>query len=213
MTGNREDYIKAIYELGGKENRISTKDIAFALNISPPSVSEMIKKLVEEGYLEYELYKGVMLTRKGFDEAFRIKKRHLLWEVFLVDKLGYAWEDVHEEAEVLEHITSPKLEEHLDKFLGYPKVCPHGTPLEDYRYTTETYSLDNMIIGESIIIKRIEDEKNILRFVNDIELKIGDLVEITNRSPDGIVRVEKDNVSIDIEKNLAEKIYVESLVV
>ena len=70
-----------------------------------------------------------------------------------------------------------------------------------------------MIIGESIIIKRIEDEKNILRFVNDIELKIGDLVEITNRSPDGIVRVEKDNVSIDIEKNLAEKIYVESLVV
>lgn len=208
MTGNREDYIKAIYELGGKENRIGTKDIAFALNVSPPSVSEMIKKLVEEGYLEYELYRGVKLTKKGLEEAFRIKKRHLLWEVFLVEKLGYAWEDVHEEAEILEHITSPKLERQLDKYLGYPKSCPHGTPLGDDSYTTENYSLDTVLIGKSTTIERFEDEKDILRFSESVGLNIGDKVEVVNKDSDSLVEVKKDNISIDIEKKLAKKIYV-----
>lgn len=208
MTGNREDYIKTIYELGGEKNRIGTKSIAKSLNISPPSVSEMIKKLVEEGYVEYKHYKGVKLTEKGAKEALRIKKRHLLWEVFLVEKLGYSWEDVHEEAEVLEHITSPKLEELLERYLDYPKVCPHGTPLEDDSYIFNTSSLDSVKIGETTYIKRIVDEKEILKYVKAMDLKIGDNVKILEKDSHETIKIEKNGVIIDIEKNLSKKIFV-----
>lgn len=208
MTGNREDYIKVIYELGGEKKRIGTNSIAQALNISPPSVSEMIKKLVEEGYIEYQLYKGVKLTIKGIKEALRIKKRHLLWEVFLVEKLGYDWEDVHEEAEVLEHITSSKLESMLEKYLDYPKFCPHGTPLEDDGYIFNNISLDSVDVGSTIYIKRIVDEKEILIYAKTIDLKIGDKVKILEKDLNGKIKIEKDKKKIDIDKEIAKKIYV-----
>lgn len=208
MTGNREDYIKAIYELGGKEKRIGTKDIAFALKVSPPSVSEMIKKLVEEDFLEYELYKGVKLTKKGWEKAFHIKKRHLLWEVFLVEKLGYGWEEVHEAAENLEHITDPKLERRLEKFLKYPECCPHGTPLEDDAYTLNANSLESVLVGESAVINRLEDEPEILKFSKIFELNIGDKVKVINKKGNGIVEIKKDDINIEIKEDLAKNIYI-----
>lgn len=207
MTGNREDYIKVIYELGGEKQRIGTKSIAKSLNISPPSVSEMIKKLVKEDYIEYQLYKGVKLTEKGRKKAILIKKRHLLWEVFLVEKLGYSWEDVHEEAEILEHITSPKLEKLLEKYLDYPKVCPHGTPLEGNSYIYNNISLDSIELGESVIINRIMDEKEILRYIRSIDLNIGDSIKMVEKDVDGKIKIEKNGRTIDIEENSAKKIY------
>lgn len=208
LTGNREDYIKTIYELGGEKNKIGTKSIASALKISPPSVSEMIKNLVEEGYIDYELYKGVRLTEKGLKEALHIKKRHLLWEVFLVEKLGYEWEDVHEEAEILEHITSPKLEEKLEKYLDYPKACPHGTPLEDTSYIFDAISLDTIEIGAKTFIKRLEDEKEVLRFSKSIGLNIGNMIKMIDKDLNGNIKIERKGKYIDIEKSIAEKIYV-----
>lgn len=208
MTGNREDYIKAIYELGGEKNRISTKKIAKALDISAPSVSEMIKKLVDEGFIEYELYKGVILTVDGLREALHIKKRHILWEVFLVEKLGYKWEDVHEEAEILEHITSEKLERHLDRFLNFPKTCPHGTPIRDGSYLFDHKSLDNTELEKNVVIKRLEDDRDILKFSRQVDLNIGDRVEIIKRDKDENIKIIKDRKEIDIDRELAKKIYV-----
>ena len=208
MTGNREDYLKAIYELGGEKNRIGTKNIASALKISAPSVSEMIKNLVNEGYIEYELYKGVNLTKKGLDEALHIKKRHLLWEVFLVEKLGYEWEDVHEEAEILEHITSPKLEEKLDKYLNYPKACPHGTPMEDNSYIFNAISLDSIGAGEKTFIKRLEDEREVLRFSKDIGLNIGDMIKIIENDGNSNIKIERSGEYIEVDRELGKKIYV-----
>ncbi len=127
MNISKEDYLKTIYELGGETNQVNNKDIAKVLKIAPPSVSEMIKKLLGDGYVEYTVYQGVRLTEHGTKEAKRIRRRHLLWEVFLVEKLGYSWDEVHEEAEKLEHVTSEKLEESLDKYLNYPELCPHGS--------------------------------------------------------------------------------------
>lgn len=129
MTRNKEDYLKIIYELGGHFKKVSNKDISKALGVSAPSVSEMIKKLLEDGYVDYSTYKGISLTELGTKKAQEIRRKHLLWEVFLAEKLGYSPEDVHEEAEKLEHITSPKLERALDKYLNYPKMCPHGSPI------------------------------------------------------------------------------------
>lgn len=129
MTGNREDYLKIIYELGGQHQKVSNKDLSKALGVSAPSVSEMIKKLLRQGFVEYSSYQGIILTKQGLKKATETRRRHLLWEVFLKEKLGYNAEDVHDEAEKLEHNTSSKLEKALDKYLNYPKTCPHGSPI------------------------------------------------------------------------------------
>ena len=130
MTGNKEDYLKIIYELGGEKSEVSNKEISEALHISPSSVSEMIKKLLKDGFVENKPYKGIRLSKSGVKRARMVKRRHHLWEVFLVENLGYDINEVHNEAEVLEHVTSEKLEKLLDKYLDYPKVCPHNTNIE-----------------------------------------------------------------------------------
>lgn len=209
MLKNREDYIKTIYELGGEVNRVSTKDIAGALDISPPSVSEMIKKLVLEDLIEYKIYKGVKLTKYGLEEAIKIKKRHLLWEVFLVEKLGYSWENVHEEAELLEHVTSSKLERRLEEYLDYPKICPHGTPLSQRNYLFDSTSLDRVSEDEEVAIKRLEDDKALLRYIKEIGLSLGDKIKVLGQDEEKtILRPKRDGKRIDIKKGFAEKIYV-----
>lgn len=211
MTGNKEDYLKAIYELGGRSKKISNKDIAERLNVSAPSVSEMVKKLLKEGYVEYTVYQGVSLTEYGVEEAMKIRRRHLLWEVFLVEKLGYSWDEVNEEAEILEHVTSPKLESSLDRYLGYPKFCPHGTPIsKDKDYILNQRPLNILTIGDRGIIKRISDIKELLQYLSHIGLNIGDYIEVVDIEPvKGDILIRKDNMDIRVKDEFAEKIYVE----
>ena len=116
MTPNREDYLKLILELGGDVQQISNKQIVIGLNISAASVSEMITKLVKEELIDHIPYKGVQLTPKGLSLASSLIRKHRLWEVFLVEHLGYSWNDVHDEAEVLEHITSNTLATRLEQY-------------------------------------------------------------------------------------------------
>lgn len=211
MNVSREDYLKAIYELGGDKHKIGTKNIATALKVSQPSVSEMIKKLVREGYADYELYKGVVLTPKGLEKAKKIKRRHLLWEVFLVDKLGYSWEDVHAEAEILEHVTSKELERRLDEYLGYPDACPHGSPITSargHKAQTKEISLSEIIVGQGVTIKRFSDEKALLQYVSQVGLAIGDLIDVNRKGQEVVVVGLENQGSITIPKELANKIYV-----
>lgn len=207
MTDNREDYIKAIYELGGERNRISTKAIADVLKISQPSVSEMLKKLAAEEVLDYVVYKGVKLTEKGSAEAIRIKRIHILWEVFLVEKLGYDLADVHEEAELLEHITSKKLEEKLEAFLNYPKVCPHGTPLNSDEYLFAYTRLNEYLVGDTVILKRLQDDKKFLNEVASLNLNIEDRLEII-RYKNKEFTVKVNGRLIELSKAQADNIYV-----
>ena len=209
MTVSREDYLKAIYELGGERKKVATKDIAKALDISPPSVSEMLKKLEKEKVLAYEVYKGVSLTRKGTLEAIRIKKIHSLWEVFLVEKLEYDLADVHEEADLLEHITSKKLEERLEAFLEYPKVCPHGTPLYQDEYLFEYSPLAEIQPGEEVILKRLEDDKEFLNSISNLGLNIGDKLKILQYlEKEDKYTVKINNRLMDITGMQANNIYV-----
>ena len=210
MTINREDYIKAIYELGGNVNQVSNKNIAETLKISPPSVSEMIKKLLIEGFIDYELYQGVKLTEYGITEAMKIRRRHLLWEVFLVEKLGYSWEEIDEEAEKLEHVTSVKLEERLDKYLNYPKFCPHGSPIIENENQILNYrSLDLLVPGEEGTIQRITDMKKSLEYANKINLKIGDIIKVIDEDKSNkLIRFEKDGQKLEIDQEIAKKIYI-----
>lgn len=126
MTPNKEDYIKAIYKLGGNHELVSNKSITNMLQISAASTTEMLNKLVAEEYVTYERYKGARLTEKGIMFAERLIRTHKIWEVFLVKSLGFSPEEVHAQAEVLEHASSPELIERLVEFLDDLTHCPHG---------------------------------------------------------------------------------------
>lgn len=131
-TRTEENYLKAIYHLG--ENgalNVSTNAIAEVMNTKASSVTDMVKKLSEKAYVNYKKYQGVTLTKEGQKVAISIIRKHRLWEVFLVEKLNFTWDEVHEVAEQLEHIKSDKLIRELDVFLEFPSHDPHGDPIPD----------------------------------------------------------------------------------
>src|ERR1700722_4466455 len=129
-TLSEENYLKVVYYLSLKEGeKISPTAIAESLDNNPASVIDMIKKLSDKKLIQYEKSKGVKLTEKGKKTALSIVRNHRLWEVFLLEKLGYAWDEVHDMAEQLEHIHHPGLADRLDKFLGFPQYDPHGDPI------------------------------------------------------------------------------------
>jgi len=132
LSQAEENYLKAIYSLGiSNSKNVNTTLIATKLKTKPSSVTDMIKRLAEKDFINYEKYKGVSLTQSGKKIAVGIIRKHRLWEVFLVNKLHYNWDEVHEMAEQLEHIKSSSLVDRLEKFLEYPKHDPHGDPIPD----------------------------------------------------------------------------------
>jgi DtxR family Mn-dependent transcriptional regulator len=126
-----ENYIKAIFHLQQEDDTVSTNELAAVLNTRPASVTDMLKKLKTKKLLSYERYKGVRLSAEGKKLALAIVRKHRLWEYFLFNTLQFGWDEVHEIAEELEHVTSKKLVEKLDAFLGYPRFDPHGDPIPD----------------------------------------------------------------------------------
>jgi DtxR family Mn-dependent transcriptional regulator len=126
---SEENYLKSIFNLSQKGNKITPTAIAEALGNNPASVVDMLKKLVEKKLVQYDKSKGARLTENGLRTALDIVRKHRLWEVFLKEKLGYSWEEVHDMAEQLEHIHHPDLADRLDKFLGFPEYDPHGDPI------------------------------------------------------------------------------------
>lgn len=130
-SASKENYIKAIFHLQQELEQVSTNSLAEALETAPASVTDMLKKLKAQQLLQYERYRGVRLTASGKKLAIQIIRKHRLWELFLVEKLQFGWEEVHDIAEELEHISSTKLVDRLDEFLGFPKADPHGDPIPD----------------------------------------------------------------------------------
>lgn len=126
-----ENYLKAIYHLSGAGGGTSTSALAEHLTIKPATVTSMLKRLRSKGIVDYRRYGGVSLSTEGRVLALQVIRKHRLWEVFLVQKLNFTWDEVHEVAEQLEHIHSPKLIRELDTFLGYPAFDPHGDPIPD----------------------------------------------------------------------------------
>ena len=132
FTSTEENYIKAIFHLSEDgDDAISTNDIARQISASAASVTDMLKKLKQKKIVTYEKYQGVRLTKEGDNIAKSIVRKHRLWEVFLVEKLGYSWDKIHDIAEQLEHIQSEEMINKLDKFLGFPRFDPHGDPIPD----------------------------------------------------------------------------------
>jgi DtxR family Mn-dependent transcriptional regulator len=183
-TQSEENYIKAIYALGGHTHEaISTNLLAAKLQTKPSSVTDMLKKLTDKEIVSYTKYQGCVLTEKGKKIALSIIRKHRLWEVFLVDKLNFGWEEVHEIAEQLEHIQSSNLTDKLDEFLNFPDFDPHGDPIPtangDYRINQKRTLLSNCSEGQAGIIMGVEDGQiDFLQYLNQIKLRIGSKIEV-----------------------------------
>ena len=211
MSKSIEDYLKGIYTLK-KKKEYSNKKLAEYLNISPASVSEMIKKLVNEGYLTIEK-KKVKLTEKGSNFALDIIRKHRVWEVFLFEKLGYDKEDVHKEAEILEHVTSNKLLQKLEKFLFYPKECPHGSPIF---YDLKDFDEGNVIKlseaeeDDEIVILSVEDNIELYDYLRDLNINLKEQYIVEKKYPfDGPIYLKsKENSKKIVAFNAATMIEV-----
>lgn len=216
MTKHIEDYIKNIYKLQGERTKVTTSSIADALNVSAASVTDMIKKLSERSLINYKPYRGVELTRSGRKMALRTLRRHRLWEMFLVDFLGYTWDEVHDEAEKLEHIMSEDLEDRIDKALGYPKHDPHGHPIPSKNgeiVEDDHPSLADLHINDNGIVTRVSDvSQALLKHIASLGIQIRTRIEVLDVVEfDGSrrVRVHGNNNEVYISRQVARNIFVE----
>ena len=184
MSQSIEDYLKGILILKGKRE-YSNKNLAETLNVSPASVSEMIRKLEKEGYLIINK-KEVTLTERGEIKAKGVIRRHRVWEVFLADKLGYSLEEIHGEAEILEHVTSEKLLRKLEKFLFYPETCPHGGPIiYDYKNLNpdKIRQLSEVEVGDKITILKVEDNIELYDYLKELNVQINEKYIVKKKDP------------------------------
>ena len=184
MSRSVEDYLKGIYSLQ-KKNEYSNKKLAEYLKISPASVSEMIKKLVNDKYLIIDK-KNIRLTEKGNAFALNVIRKHRVWEVFLFEKLGYKKEEVHKEAEILKHVTSNKLFQRLEEFLLYPKECPHGKPifynLEDFD-EKNIMKLSEVSEGDEVVILRMEENKELFNYLAELNINLKEKYVVNKKDP------------------------------
>ncbi len=211
-TYTEENYLKAIYHISKDNNQVvSTNAIAESMNTKAASVTDMIKKLSEKELINYIKYQGVTLTDKGKNTALNIIRKHRLWEVFLVEKLKFSWDEVHDVAEELEHIKSDLLINRLDEFLDFPKSDPHGDPIPDKNgkfYIQDLKPLSKLLIGDQGIVSGVRDHSPVfLKYLAEINLTLGENIEVLNIIDfDGsfIININKNKqtVSRDVAKNL-----------
>jgi len=210
-----EDYLKAIWEVAGA-GVASTNDIAARLFIAPASVTNMFARLQDMRLVEYKRYHGASLTEEGRTEALRLVRRHRLIETFLLEHFGYSWEEVHEEAECLEHAVSNGFTERLAELLGYPGHDPHGAPIPAADGTLEpddSYPLDTAEVGERVCISRVyHKDVAALTFLRKSGLVPGRMLEVKEvRTLDGVVTVEdEDGTTHSLGSSLAGSTCVRS---
>lgn len=214
-SASKENYIKAIYHLQQDHSNVSTNSLAQALQTKAASVTDMLKKLKTQKLLQYERYKGVKLTTEGRKVAIHIIRKHRLWEYFLVQKLGFGWEEVHDIAEELEHITSKKLIDRLEEYLEFPQTDPHGDPIPDHHGrmpVIKHINLADLPLNTMSVISNIGDQSpEIMELMNHKNLKIGTKLEVKKKfSFDNSIEIKLRNqpafiVSAHLAKNLFVK--------
>lgn len=215
LSLSEENYLKCIYHLSddGKDD-VNTNAIAEQLNTKPASVTDMIRKLDRKGVISYKKYKGVKLTDKGLSEALYVVRKHRLWEVFLVEKLKFHWDEVHDIAEQLEHIKSPLLIERLDKFLGSPQYDPHGDPIPDENgsFKAKTLvSVSEMEANNTGIIMAVKDtDAKFLKYLDKLGAYLGAKIKVVDKIDfDGSMEIVIDNKrTVFISKEVSNNILI-----
>lgn len=213
QSHTEENYLKIIYLLSDINNPVQTNAIAERIHTKAASVTDMIKKLSEKGFVDYVKYQGVTLTEKGKLAALNIVRKHRLWEVFLVDKLNFKWDQVHEVAEELEHIKSSLLIERLDAFLEFPKSDPHGDPIPDKngQFSAQTLvKLSKLSVKDKGTVSGVSEHSSpFLKLLEKLGLTLGKKIEIADVIEfDGSVQLITENKSINISREVAQHILI-----
>lgn len=182
-----ENYLKALYNLNQESSAISLTDLSKEMNVSAPTVNNMIKKLQDKGWVAYQKYKPIKLTKEGAIQAAAIIRKHRLTEMFLVKIMGFGWEEVHEIAEQIEHIKSDDFFDRMDELLGFPKTDPHGSPIPDkngqiieQHYKTLAQIEPNVKVT---IVALKNSSFELLDYLNNKKIKLGDTIQIISIEP------------------------------
>ena len=214
LSITEENHLKAIFHLSSDDNKdVSTNAIADSLKTKAPSVTDMLKKLFEKKLVSYKKYQGSFLTADGRKTALNIIRKHRLWEVFLVNKLNFNWDEVHDIAEQLEHIKSEKLINELDKFLDYPAKDPHGDPVPNpagfIKYTTKLV-LSDLAIGETGKFVGIKDSSStFLKLLDKRKISLGSNIKVLHQEDfDQSIYIGLDETNLTISVKSAKNIYV-----
>lgn len=213
MSPSKEDYLKEIYKLGGSQTLVANKSIAEKLGVSPASVTEMLGKLGREDLIHYEAYKGSRLTPAGLTAALSLVRSHRLWEVFLIRYLAYSWSEAHEDAELLEHETPPRLTEKLDVFLDHPLFCPHGNSIPHKDGQIEDIVMRPMTLlepGETSHVRRVTEEKALMDYLQGAGIRIGSTVTVISIGAyEGPLELDIDGKRATISYKAACRVYVD----
>jgi DtxR family Mn-dependent transcriptional regulator len=209
-----ENYLKSIYHLSQAGSKsVLTNELAEAMNTKAASVTDMIKKLSTKEFISYEKYYGVNLTAKGKAVALSVIRKHRLWETFLVEKLAFSWDEVHEVAEQLEHIQSKRLIEKLDEYLGFPKVDPHDDPIPDNNGKIK--ALQQVMLAtlkpgaDSTIVAVRDSDSHLLKYLDKIGARPGKIIKVIEREEyDGSMEVSINNQRFFLSKEVSENILV-----
>lgn len=197
LSRSVEDYLKVIYSLNEQGEAAGTSGLARLLDVQPASVSGMVRRLAADGLLEHEPYRGVRLTATGVREALKVLRRHRVIESFLVERLGYSWEDVHEEAERLEHAASDRLIDRMAEAVGNPTTDPHGAPIPSRRGEVAPLAgrrLDRVAPGAKVVIRSVsDDDPERLRYFESVGLVPGAKAVVHDVAP------ESDLVTLALE--------------
>jgi len=182
LSHTEENYLKAIYHLSTDGSSVTTNSLAASVQTTAASANDMMKRLTTKGLIAHVKYQGANITPAGKKLALQVIRKHRLWEVFLVEKLNFQWDEVHEIAEQLEHIKSPLLTERLDDFLGNPKMDPHGDPIPDKNGKIDvepSVPLSQMKVGDQGILTNVcEDDSSLLQYLDSIQLRPGIKVNV-----------------------------------
>jgi len=214
---SQEDYLTAIYRNLDEAGEIKPNLLASKLEISNAAVTDMLRKLSRDGFVDYQKYKGIKLTGEGELYAKNMLRRHRIWEVFLHQTLGMPWDKVHDEAEKLEHSSSDEIINLLEEFLEYPEVDPHGYPIPDkngkIKKSKTVVAITELNENDSAKVIRVNDDvKNLLSYVTKIGISLGkDIVVKDKLEYDGSILVKIDNKEMNISNKIASNIFVEKI--
>ena len=218
MTFSEENYLKIIYHLTEvSKAEVSTNAIANKIETKASSVTDMLRKLAEKDLVNYKKYQGVSLTEKGKLTAKMIVRKHRLWEVFLVDKLDFSWDEVHDIAEQLEHIKSEKLINKLDDFLGNPTEDPHGDPIPDAKgrmVKMDKQLLSDLAVNQTGICVGVKDSSaEFLKYLDKHEISLGSKIEIISKeSFDLSTKIKvNDTTELTIMNKIANNLFVKGV--
>ncbi|HRH56213.1 MAG TPA: metal-dependent transcriptional regulator [Chitinophagales bacterium] len=218
LSAVEENYLKYIFQLGEtQDGLVKTNDLAYKLDHSAASVTDMLKKLSDKRLVVYKKYYGVSLTKFGLQIAIHVLRKHRLWETFLVKNLKFTWDKIHDIAEQLEHIQSDELIDKMDEYLGYPKFDPHGDPIPDKQ---GNISVPNVIcladakMKKQYILSNVNDDSAaFLKYLNKIQLQLNDRIKITDKEEfdETIQLIINDKKQLTISKDAAQNMFVKGI--